>query len=66
MVEEYLSEKASDNRRFLDGAILEARIWYVCRTEEQLKANAWNLEEVNPEGLLARWGFLSRCTGCLY
>lgn len=49
--------KASDNRRFLDGAILEARIWYVCRTEEQLKANAWNLEEVNPEGLLARWDF---------
>lgn len=45
------------NRRFLDGAILEARIWYVCRTEEQLKANAWNLEEVNPEGLLARWDF---------
>lgn len=26
--------RASDNRRFLDGAILEARIWTVCRTEE--------------------------------
>ncbi|MFV0589185.1 LamG domain-containing protein [Bacteroides reticulotermitis] len=49
--------KASDNKRFLDGAILEARIWYVCRTEEQLKANAWNLQEVNPVGLLARWDF---------
>ena len=49
--------KASDNRRFLDGAILEARIWYVCRTEEQLKANAWSLQETNPAGLLARWDF---------
>lgn len=49
--------RASDNRRFLDGAILEARIWYVCRTEEQLKANAWELQEANPEGLLARWDF---------
>lgn len=49
--------RASDDRRFLDGAILEARVWYVCRTEEQLKANAWNLQEVNPEGLLARWDF---------
>lgn len=49
--------KASDNKRFLDGAILEARIWYVCRTEEQLKANAWDLQEVNPVGLLARWDF---------
>ena len=49
--------KASDNRRVLNGAILEARIWYVCRTEEQLKANAWELQEANPEGLLARWDF---------
>lgn len=49
--------RASDNKRFLDGAILEARIWYVCRTEEQLKANAWELQETNPEGLLARWDF---------
>lgn len=49
--------RASDNRRFLDGAILEARIWTVCRTEEQLKANAWELHEQNPEGLLGRWDF---------
>lgn len=49
--------KNGDSRRFLNGAILEARIWYVCRTEEQLKANAWNLQEENPEGLLARWDF---------
>ena len=25
--------------------------------EEQLKANAWELQEANPEGLLARWDF---------
>lgn len=49
--------RASDNRRFLDGAILEARIWTVCRTEEQLKANAWELHEQNPEELLGRWDF---------
>lgn len=49
--------RASDNRCFLDGAILEARIWTVCRTEEQLKANAWELHEQNPEGLLGRWDF---------
>lgn len=49
--------KNGDSRRFLNGAILEARIWYVCRTEEQLNANAWELNEVNPEGLLARWDF---------
>lgn len=49
--------RASDNRRFLDGDILEARIWYVCRTEEELKQNAWELEEDNPVGLLARWDF---------
>lgn len=36
-------------------AFREARIWSVCRTEAQLKANAWNLLEENPEGLLARW-----------
>lgn len=49
--------RASDNRRFLSGAVLEARIWSVCRTPEQLKANVWNLQEENPEGLLGRWDF---------
>lgn len=49
--------KASDNRRFLCGAILEARIWTVCRTEEQLIENAMKLKEEHPEGLLARWDF---------
>lgn len=49
--------KACDNVRFLGGAVLEARIWSVCRTEEQLKANAWNFVEENPEGLLGRWDF---------
>lgn len=49
--------RASDNRRFLKGAILEARIWSVCRTAEQLKASAWNFQEVNPQGLLGRWDF---------
>lgn len=49
--------KASDNNRFLGGAVLEARIWSVCRTEAQLKANAWDFVEENPEGLLGRWDF---------
>lgn len=49
--------RASDNRRFLKGAILEARIWSVCRTADQLKANAWNFQEVNAQGLLGRWDF---------
>lgn len=49
--------RASDSRRFLAGSILEARIWTVCRTEEQLKANALELKEEHPEGLLARWDF---------
>ena len=41
--------KASDNNRFLCGAVLEARIWSVCRTEAQLKANAWDFVEENPD-----------------
>ena len=49
--------KASDNNRFLGGAVLEARIWSVCRTEAQLKANAWDFVEENPDGLLGRWDF---------
>lgn len=49
--------KASDNNHFLGGAVLEARIWSVCRTEAQLKANAWDFVEENPEGLLGRWDF---------
>lgn len=49
--------RASDNRRFLCGALREARIWTVCRTLEQLKANATELQEEHPEGLLARWVF---------
>lgn len=49
--------RASDSRRFLKGAVLEARIWSVCRTEEQLKANAWSLQETKPQNLLARWDF---------
>ena len=49
--------RAFDNVRFLGGAILEARIWSVCRTGEQLKANAWSFVEENPEGLLGRWDF---------
>ena len=49
--------KASDNNRFLGGAVLEARIWSVCRTEAQLKANAWDFVEENPDGLLGRWAF---------
>ena len=49
--------KASDNRRFLCGSILEARIWNVCRTEAQLKENALELKEKNPKGLLGRWDF---------
>lgn len=49
--------KAFDNVRFFGGAMLEARIWSVCRTEEQLKANAWNFVEENTEGLLGRWDF---------
>ena len=47
--------KASDGRRFLNGVVAEVRIWNGVRSEEQLKANAWNLTEKNPEGLLARW-----------
>lgn len=46
--------KARDGRPICS-AFREARIWSICRTEAQLKANAWNLEEENPEGLLARW-----------
>ena len=49
--------KAFDNVRFFGGAILEARIWSVCRTEDQLKTNAWNFVEENTEGLLGRWDF---------
>ncbi len=49
--------RACDSRRFLAGSILEARIWTVCRTVDQLKANAMELKEENPEGLLARWDF---------
>ena len=39
------------------GALREARIWNVCRTVEQLKANATELQEEHPDGLLARWIF---------
>lgn len=49
--------RASDDRRFLCGALREARIWNVCRTVEQLKANATELQEEHPDGLLARWIF---------
>lgn len=49
--------RASDDRRFLCGALREARIWNVCRTVEQLKANAKELQEEHPDGLLARWIF---------
>ncbi len=49
--------RACDARRFLAGSILEARIWTVCRTVDQLKENALELKEENPEGLLARWDF---------
>lgn len=49
--------KASDNRRFLCGSVLEARIWTVCRTVDQLIENAMELKEEHPEGLLARWDF---------
>ncbi|MDD3039306.1 LamG-like jellyroll fold domain-containing protein [Bacteroides sp.] len=49
--------KAFDNNRFFGGAVLEARIWSVCRTEDQLRANAWNFAEENPVGLLGRWDF---------
>ena len=49
--------RASDDRRFLCGALREARIWNVCRTVEQLKANATKLQEEHPDGLLARWIF---------
>ncbi len=49
--------RAADDRRFLCGALREARIWNVCRTVEQLKANATELQEEHPDGLLARWIF---------
>ena len=49
--------RASDDRRFLCGALREARIWNVCRTVEQLKANATELQEEHSDGLLARWIF---------
>ncbi|WP_289200581.1 LamG-like jellyroll fold domain-containing protein [Phocaeicola sartorii] len=49
--------RAADDRRFLCGALREARIWNVCRTVEQLKANAKELQEEHPDGLLARWIF---------
>lgn len=52
-----IGRASGDNKRFLNGAILEARIWTVCRTEDELKANAWTLQEESPEGLLARWDF---------
>lgn len=52
-----IGRASGDNKRFLNGAILEARIWTVCRTEDELKANAWTLQEKSPEGLLARWDF---------
>ena len=52
MADELLLERLA-----ITGGFFEARIWTVCRTEEQLIENAMKLKEEHPEGLLARWDF---------
>ncbi|NDV63673.1 LamG-like jellyroll fold domain-containing protein [Bacteroides sp. 224] len=52
-----IGRASNDHRRCLNGSILEARIWSVCRTPEQIKANMWTFGETVSTGLLTRWDF---------
>ena len=54
---EYQSEELVTTDAFLMVLYSKHVSGRICRTEEQLKANAWELHEQNPEGLLGRWDF---------